>query len=565
MKKGRHPGGNRGLVGSIMVKAWVSAFAGMTAFVSVHALPLVTERAQKEIKKRLEQPSLVIKGERILRPDLTQRFYESRQYKLAWSRDKGPADDCLELVNTLEKADREGLNPHSYHLDLITRLMKEIANDKKSRRSFSANLAADLDLALTDAFLSYGTHLVSGLVDPTVIDDEWFSPIRKTDMPAMLEEAFERNGVRDMLKSFHPKQPYYARLRLALSRYRTIAINGGWPTISSGTPLKKRVADPRVRVLRQRLIIEGDLKPYDNDTEIFDKILQKGLMRFQERHGLEPDGVVGPGTLKALNVSVDERIQQIILNMERCRWILDDLGERYILVNVANFGLEVIEKNDVTMDMKVIIGRPYRHTPIFSSTMSHIVVNPPWSVPKKIASTDILEHIHEEPDYLAKHHFTVYDGYGENSKVVDPATIDWVNISTSNNPYRFRQAPGVTNALGRIKFLFPNRFDVYLHDTPSRELFKKTIRNFSSGCIRIEKPIELARYLLRGDEKTLERFEMALNKKDEQALPLPEPMPIHIMYWTAWVNEGGDIQFREDIYDRDFPLAQELNSITFIP
>jgi murein L,D-transpeptidase YcbB/YkuD len=227
-------------------------------------------------------------------------------------------------------------------------------------------------------------------------------------------------------------------------------------------------------------------------------------------------------------------------------------------VNVANFSLDVIDQGETALDMRVVVGKPYRRTPVFSSTMTYLVLNPSWFVPKKIAGMDILDHIREEPDYLQKMGFTVYREGDENGKPVDPAGIDWSKYTLENLDYRFQQSPGEQNALGRIKFIFPNDFDVYLHDTPSRELFKKTVRDFSSGCIRVEKPLDLAVYVMQSSEWNRDTLQAALTKKQEKFLPLPNPIPVHLLYWTAWGDTKGRVQFRDDIYGRDEPLEQAL-------
>jgi murein L,D-transpeptidase YcbB/YkuD len=278
---------------------------------------------------------------------------------------------------------------------------------------------------------------------------------------------------------------------------------------------------------------------------------------------LDDDGVMGKDTLAALNVSTAERIRQIKINMERCRWLPDDLGADYIFVNVPAYTLQVYEADQEVMAMRVVVGRKMRQTPVFSSTMTQIILNPPWSAPVSVARKDMLEHMRQEPGYLTKYGFDVYANYEDDAPLVDITTIDWTQYNEKNLPFRFRQRPGPLNALGRIKFMLPNRFDVYLHDTPSRSLFSKTVRDFSSGCIRIEKPIELATYLLRSDPRwTREKIESAIARMQELTLPLPQPIPVHLMYWTAWVDANDNVQFRDDIYDRDPSLDKAINGRT---
>ncbi|MBU1708066.1 L,D-transpeptidase family protein, partial [bacterium] len=313
-------------------------------------------------------------------------------------------------------------------------------------------------------------------------------------------------------------------------------------------------------LLRARLHMTGDLDDNaDMENNLFDDSLEQAVHKFQRRNGLEDDGVVGPATLEALNVPVEERVHQIEVNLERWRWLPQELGRRHILINVANFELDVNEDNQPVMTMRVVVGRDYRRTPVFTDQMTYLVFSPYWNVPTNIAVQDIVPKIRENSDYLTNQNIKVFRGWGVEAKAIDPQTIDWSRITEQNFNYRLRQEPGPLNALGRVKFMFPNKFNVYLHDTPARELFAKTERAFSSGCIRIEKPIELAEYLLRSDPKwTREKIFAVIDKHIEQTVRLPEPLPVHLLYWTAWANEDGSVQFRKDIYSRDKKLYEAL-------
>jgi murein L,D-transpeptidase YcbB/YkuD len=324
--------------------------------------------------------------------------------------------------------------------------------------------------------------------------------------------------------------------------------------------MRKGDRGERVRVLRTRLIVGGDLgQELNNNGDSFDNALEQAVREFQRRHGLEVDGIVGPATLEALDVSVEERVRQIELNMERWRLLPQDLGQRYVLINIPNFELDVVENGKTVMSMRAVVGRPYRHTPVFSARMTYLVLSPYWNIPPGIAIEDVLPLIRKDPNYLAKHNIKVFQGWGAETKEINPKTVDWTRVSAKNFKYRFRQEPGPQNPLGRVKFMFPNEFNVYIHDTPSQELFTKTERCFSSGCIRIEKPIELAEYVLRGDpEWTREKILAEIEKWVEQVVHLPEPIPVHVLYWTAWVDENGTIQFRKDIYGSDERLNEAL-------
>ena len=299
------------------------------------------------------------------------------------------------------------------------------------------------------------------------------------------------------------------------------------------------------------------------DAELFDEALEKAVKRFQQRHGLTADGAAGAATRAELNVSADRRVDQLELNLERWRWLPQDLGRRHILVNIPAFELEVLEEDAAVLAMRVVVGVPDsgQHTPVFSDTMRYLVLNPYWQVPDDIARKDLLAHVQRDSTYLTQQKIRVFKGWGPEAKEVDPATVEWSAITADNFPYRLRQDPGPINSLGRIKFMFPNKFNVYLHDTPSRPLFGRTRRDFSHGCIRIQKPIELALYLLRKDSRwNREALLGALDEVVDRTVPLPEPIPIHLLYWTAWADENGTIEFRRDIYGRDAPLLEALRA-----
>lgn len=538
----------------------VFSLAASSAFCSS-----VSNRAAAEINRILqdgkysEKPLLSV-GERLHSPTLVAEFYGRREFLPVWNPDNGVSVATIELLNALQKADREGLNPEEYHIAILSKIGSEISYDAQKKRPLSPLKLAHFDLLLTDAFLTYGRHLLVGRINPDEIEDDWRARQRTGDLLLILEEGFNSGNIRTSLKNLHPSHAMYERLRIAFDRYRALEKAGGWDEIPSGPAVKVGVKDPRIPALRQRLIVEGDINLKPSDKTLFDKALERGLKNFQKRHGLEADGILGRETVAFLNIPVSKKVHQIEVNMERCRWLPADLGPKYIAVNVADFSLRIMEENEPVLAMKVVAGRKVRRTPVFSSTMTYVVFNPVWGVPVKIARSDILDHIREEPDYLIKEGFKVYASYEDNAPEVDPTTIDWTTIEASTLPYRFRQNPGAKNALGRIKFMFPNEFDVYLHDTPSKSLFNKAVRNFSSGCIRVEKPVELATFLLHSNEGwTQERIMEVIKTDREQVVILKEPIPVHLMYWTAWVDDRGKVQFRDDVYDRDILLDAALH------
>ena len=380
------------------------------------------------------------------------------------------------------------------------------------------------------------------------------------DVSSVLEQALNKKQIREALMELRPQKDIYSRLRLALARYRELSSKAEWPLVSSGPRLRKGSRSDRVVELRKRLAASGDL-PADEAMggDLFDEKVEQSLIIFQTRHGLKIDGVVGRDTLDALNVPLKQRIRQMELNMERLRWILGNIEERFIVVNIANFRLDVIEHDKSILSMKVVVGKPYRRTPIFTAKMTYLVINPVWNIPDSIARKEILTKIKQDPHYLAKQNIKVFNGWRAQELPIDAERINWSKVTAKALPYRLRQEPGPLNALGTLKFMFPNKYDVYLHDTPAKNLFSDNVRAFSHGCTRIEKPLELAEYLLR-DEPRWSQKELvaALEKGTEQIVQIPRPLNVHFLYLTAWVDESGLVQFRNDIYGRDKSLDEAL-------
>jgi len=487
-------------------------------------------------------------------------FYEQRSFSPAWSNEKGITQQAASLIAEINKAESEGLRPNDYHIDKIKTLLQEIRQNQINKIPLVPGRLTDIDLLLTDAFLIYGSHLVSGKTNPETIDTEWHAVRKEADLSRILEAALEKNRIEDSLKDLLPQHKGYHLLKQAISHYKVIMAQGGWSSIPAGPIMQKGEAGERVVALRNRLsmTVNPVLTAKENE-DLFDENVADAVRIFQARQGLDVDGVVGPATLKALNISVEERIRQIELNLERWRWLPLDLGQRHIIVNIAGFELDVVENNSSVMKMKVVVGKQFRRTPVFSGKMSYLVLSPYWHIPPSLAVKDKLPLIRKDPDYLSNHEIKVFQGWGAESLEINTDSVDWSKIGAKNFNYRLRQEPGPINALGRVKFMFPNKFNVYLHDTPSRELFEKTVRSFSSGCIRIEDPIGLAEYLLLDyPEWNRQAMLSAIDKRTEKSIQLKQKMPVHLLYWTAWIDSEGILQFRDDIYGRDALLDVAL-------
>ena len=350
-------------------------------------------------------------------------------------------------------------------------------------------------------------------------------------------------------------------MKSALQKYKEIKINGAWSLIPIGETLKIGGADSiRVPLLIDRLLATQDLTQRPSNRIIYSESIAESVKKYQQRNGLETDGNLGKMTTTMLNVSVDERIDQIKINLERYRWISKELGTHYVLVNIADYSMQVLKNEKLTFKEKVIVGKPFRKTPVFSSKMSYMVVNPTWTVPPTILFNDILPEVKKNPGYLATKNIRVLQGQGSSVSIIDPYTIDWTALSRGNFPYILRQDPGPINALGVVKFMFPNQYNVYIHDTPSKELFERSDRAFSSGCIRLNNPLSFAKYLLQEDPKwNEERLNKVIANGMEQSIMLDKPLNVHILYLTSWVDNG-QVHFRNDLYQRDKPVLDALNS-----
>jgi len=548
------------LIGVVLVGCGSALRAGQVDLRS--PAELVAER----IRTRIEAAGVVMEfraaGEPVYASLVLPSFYERRLYRPAWSDEHGPTRLADELIDALRRADLEGLRSEDYHLAGIEAVLAAVRADAKRGPALAPDRWAELDLLLTDAFLVYGAHLLAGRVNPETLRPEWLSNRRTADIAVVLEAALASGNIAGTLASLDPPEVGYRRLREALARYREVAATGGWPVIPDVSTLRLGERTSVVAALRDRLRLEDDLALAETqDAELFDEPVEQAVKKFQRRHGLTADGVVSAATRAELNVPVERRVEQLELNLERWRWLPKDLGRRHIIVNIAAFELEVMDGDSLVMSMRVVVGRPFDRTPVLSDTMRYLVLNPYWHVPSNIARTELLPKLKRDPSYLARYKLRVFPNSRLDAQEVAPSTVDWSTITTAHFPYRLRQDPGPLNALGRIKFMFLNKYHVYLHDTPARPLFEETQRDFSHGCIRIQHPIELAVYLLRNNPRwDRDSLLAALDNAEDRSVPLREPMPIHLLYWTAWADADGTIQFRRDIHDRDATLFTALRT-----
>lgn len=503
---------------------------------------------------------LTCRKERICGISAIPEFYRKRGYAPAWTLEGNPTPHARELLSSLASSRYEGLSPEIYHYSEIQNILAQLGKSDSGSGTTTPSTLAELDILLTDAFLLYATHLFSGRVDPETIHTAWEAFHPEIDLARELSEALATGRIAEKLAVLTPSDEGYRRLKAALLTYREIAAEKRWLQIPSGPALKTGETDARVALLRKLFKVTGDLENTADETSLFfDNPMDSALRRFQCRHGLEADGILGKETLNQLNRPVAGRIRQMELNLERWRWLPHKLGQRHILVNIAAFQLHVMESGRSILTMRVVVGTHFRKTPVFSETMKYLVINPYWNVPFRIAIEDKLPLIRKNPSYLLENGYRVLNGWEGDVTEVAPENIDWSGITPRNFLYRLRQDPGPQNALGRIKFMFPNRFSVYLHDTPQHRLFNSTVRAFSSGCIRVEKPLELATYLLKEDPAwSKEQIEKAIISDKNRIIILKNRVPVHLLYWTAWVEPDGAIHFRKDIYGRDLLLDRAL-------
>lgn len=477
--------------------------------------------------------------------------YQRTGLRPLWVTDQGPGPDAHVIMDFLKNAENEGLDSRNYDIGEIAALSEE----RQPR------MLARLDTLLTYNLIKY-MHDASlgrirpGRVDPPVLNDTKDLPFAPLEA---MDNAVHAPDLAAYLSSLPPPHHHYADLKKALAVYRAFKKNGGWPIVPEGKTIRPNDHDDRIPAIMDRLSVTGDLAPGLPSSTWYDPPLQQAVRKFQRRHGLSPDGAIGPKTLASMNVSASARVRQIIINMARWRWQKRYLGEKYVLVNIANFDLAAIENGKEVFRLPVIVGKTQFQTPVFSDRIVDITLNPYWNIPTSIAQNEELPRLRKDAYSLMKRQIRVFSGWGQDAREIDTRFVNWHTISPGMmRQFRLRQDPGPWNALGQVKFNSPNHYDVYLHDTPSRQLFSQHRRDFSHGCIRVKDPLKLVEFALSRQPEAwpIEKIEDRIRAKKPAVIHLAEPLPVHITYQTSWVDKSGMICFNNDIYGRDERLRK---------
>jgi murein L,D-transpeptidase YcbB/YkuD len=486
---------------------------------------------------------------------LTRTFYQHRDFAPAWIADRQPGPQMDALTRAIHSANREGLDPELYSASLLALRKQEASRGFLTKRGFDPQQAIAMDVWLTWLYMKFASDLADGVSDLAHADPAWKIDVEPFNPLAQLEHALRDNRVAESLFELTPTSPDYKALQRALENYRAIASKGGWPKVPANLRIKPGQASALTVTLAGRLAAAGDYVgplPAVGHQAVYGVALQDAVKRFQRRHGLVDDGIISSAVITEMNVPVEARIRQIELNMERWRWLPRDLGERYILVNIPEMRLDVWDHGVTPVSMRVVVGKPDTQTPIFNDKMTYVVFAPVWNVPDEIAQKETLPAMLADPGFLNRMNMEVVDTSGNH---VDPARIEL----TSPEKYRFRQRPGTSNALGLVKFMFPNQFNVYLHDTPVDSLFARASRSFSHGCVRLEEPEKLAAYVLHDQpEWTSERITEAMHAGEERIVKLKKSIPVYLGYWTARVGPDQQVQFRKDVYGIDASQGVKL-------
>lgn len=507
----------------------------------------------RTVKIAAKENFIIVSNKKYPASKFLNSFYKSRKYNLAWfKKNLEPRKALFTYLKLLKNANYEGLDPNFYYF-------QEIENNILELQNLNGNdlilRVIQIDLLVSNSNLQYFSDLLLGRYDlgPNFNELSYSEPY--INLVSIINKSILKNNFNSALKIILPESRVYYSLREALMEYEAINANGGWQPVSPGSTLKKGTSNTRVVFLKHRLYASGDLKLYTNqnpeqylNNNYFDDQLFAAVSLFQKRHGLKQDGAVGNNTLNSLNIPINYKLTSIKINLDLWRKLPKNLGEKYILVNVPAFKLYGVENNQKILDMRVIVGKLDWNTPVFSEYMEYVVINPFWNIPSSIFVDEVLPEVKKDPDYLKKKNIELVSL--SNASVESSEYVNWYEVDPNNFNYRLRQQPGAGNPLGRLKFMLPNKHSVYLHDTPMKSLFNRSNRRFSHGCIRVERPLELADFVFNDDiEWNAQKIQNAINSGVSNNIYLKQPIPVHILYFTVWVENDNSIHFRNDVYN----------------
>ncbi|ALM49674.1 hypothetical protein AMR72_12635 [Flavobacterium psychrophilum] len=475
-------------------------------------------------------------------PEAIADFYQGNGFKTVWTEEA----DRKALHRAIQDANNDGLTPTEYN---ITALL-EFENNK----NITEEGCAAYDILLTKSFRKLATHLHKGKLKPYNVHYDWALPGKSINANKLLTTALDKHSVTETLDKCRPGSKMYAGLRKSMKFLNSLPDDDSYNGLPNNTNIKLNDSTAIVSIIKERLAYWKDLDTAYAKGNVFDRNTLRAVKRFQKRHGIYPDGVVRSITVKALNISLEKRKQQIVANLERWRWFAEDFGPKAFVINIPEFQMAVVENGHDTIQMyKVVVGKPGRRTPVLHSVMKNIVLNPTWTVPPTILKEDLTPSASGDRSYFANHNMKIY----RHNDTIETSAEDW--DPEKANHYRYVQGPGSGNALGQVKFNFKNSFSVYLHDTNHKELFGRGYRALSSGCVRVQDPLKLAAYVLDKEDAgwDKEKLDGTIAQGETKNVGLKKGTHVHQLYWTAWMDEGG-IQFRNDIYKLDKVLYKKL-------
>lgn len=468
-------------------------------------------------------------------------FYESTKYRTVWQS----AEKRKIILEELLRSNEEGLNPEDYKVNTLLNLEKKSA-------SLDSTELAKYDILLTSSLQKYISHLTNGTLNPRKLYKNWDLKENFIDLNETVAQLLSTDSLLLKIEQLKPNHRVYQRLKKALKLINTFP-KDNFKNLKSDVKISPNDSTPTIIEIKKRLIYWKDLQPSDSLTPVYDKEMVLAVKKFQMRHGLAPDAIIKEGTVASLNFSKEKRIHQIIANLERWKWYSKQMGNEYIIINIPDYKLTLVKENDTLRTHRVIVGRAKRKTPILTSKLTQVVFNPTWTVPPTILREDVIPAILKNRSYLTQSNIKVYDS---NGRIVSPYSWRLSHAYT----YRYVQSPGTFNSLGMVKIIFPNRFSVYLHDTNHRDYFDKIDRSLSSGCVRVDNPLELTEYVLHDPVNwNLDKITETLQNERTKFVKIKKDILLHILYWTAW-SANDKLIFRDDIYNLDANLYSKLRN-----